>query len=119
VAPTRDTRDVDDEELTREWEDAALGRAVTHHEHLRIAWLLISRHGREEGSRRVSEGTLRNCLAMEAADRFDGALTDRWNDAIATAVESSSATTSAEFLVEHPEFLDSRLFGLPAWKRDV
>jgi hypothetical protein len=108
---------VDDETLTRDWETVALGRSITHYEHLRTAWFLISRYGRDEGSQRVTDGTLRNCFAMDAAERFDAELTDRWNEAIATAVESSTATTSDAFLVEHPEFLDSRLFGLPSWRQ--
>jgi hypothetical protein len=108
---------VDDGELTAEWEAARLERAITHHEHLRIAWFLIRTFGRDEGSRRVTDGTLRNCLSMGVPDRFDADLTDRWSDAIADAVEDSSETTSDDFLSEHPELLDSRLFGLPAWKR--
>jgi hypothetical protein len=55
-------------------------------------------------------------MALESLERFDAALTDRWNAALADAVEASTASTSAEFLREHPEFLDSRLFGLPAWR---
>lgn len=105
-----------DEELTREWEAARLGRSVTHVEHVRIALVLISRHGRDEGSRRITDGTLRNCIAMQAADRFDRDLTDRWNEALADALETSDAATADEFIREHQAFLNSRLFGLPAWR---
>jgi hypothetical protein len=107
---------MNDEELTAAWEAASLGRAVTHHEHVRIAWLLISTFGRSEGTRRVKDGTLRNCVTMASPQRFDPSLTDRWSSAIADVVETSTADTSSEFLDEHPELLESDRFGLPAWK---
>ena len=47
---------------------------------------------------RIADGTLRNCVAMNAADRFDPELTANWTEAIASAVESSDKTTADEFL---------------------
>jgi hypothetical protein len=104
-----------DDELTDAWESAQLGRAVTDVEHLRIAWVLIRRHGAADGVTRIALGTLRNCVAMDAADRFDPDLTARWSEAIGAAMESSEAATADEFLRRHPELLDSRLFELPSW----
>ena len=104
-----------DEELTDAWESLQLGRAVTHEEHVRVSWVLISRHGGTAGSSRIAAATQANCVAMDALDRFDPDLTARWSHAIASAMESSGATTADEFLVRHPEFLNSRLYGLPTW----
>jgi hypothetical protein len=104
-----------DDELTDAWKSAQLGRAVTHVEHVRIAWVLIHRHGDAKGIARIALGTLRNCVAMDAADRFDPDLTARWSEAIGAAMETSDATTATEFLRAHPELLDSRLYGLPTW----
>jgi hypothetical protein len=104
-----------DEELATRWEDCRLGRVVTHAEHVRISWVLLSRYGTLDGGSRIVDGTLRNCVAMDATDRFDPDLTARWTESIASAVESSEAATVDKFLEEHPEFLNSRLFGLPAW----
>jgi len=106
---------VTDDELTDAWEACQLGRAVTHAEHVRVSWVLISRHGGAAGTLRIAEGTLRNCVAMDAADRFDPVLTARWSEAIASKVESSDAPTAERFLEQHREFLNSRLFGAPAW----
>ena len=108
-----------DDELTDAWESLRLGRAITHLEHVRLSWLLISRHGVTDGSSRIGAGTLANCVAMDARERFDPELTARWSEAIAEAMQSSTATTSDEFLEEHPEFLDSRLFGPPTWMTDT
>jgi hypothetical protein len=107
--------DMTDEELADAWESCRLGRAVTHVEHVRISWVLLSRHGTWDGSSRIADGTLRNCVATDASDRFDPDLTARWTESIASAVESSAAGTADKFLEEHPEFQNSRLFGLPAW----
>jgi hypothetical protein len=106
---------VTDDELTDAWEACQLGRAVSHAEHVRVSWVLVSRHGRTVGSSRIAVGTLKNCVAMNAAERFDPELTARWSEAIATAVEAGEAPTAERFLEQHPEFLDSRLFGVPAW----
>jgi hypothetical protein len=106
---------MNDVELVDAWESCRLGRAVTHEEHVRISWVLLVRHGIVEGGSRIANGTLRNCVAMEAADRFDPELTANWTEAIASAVESSDKSTADKFLQEHPEFLNSRLLGLPAW----
>lgn len=104
-----------DDELTDAWEACQLGRAVSHAEHVRISWVLISRHGRAAGSSRIATGTLKNCKAMNAVERFDSDLTARWSAAIASAVEAGDAPTAERFLEQHPELLDSRLLGVPAW----
>ena len=78
-------------------EACQLGRAVTHAEHVRIPWVLISRHGRAAGSSRISDATLKNCKAMNAAERFDPELTARWAEAIASAVEADNSPTAERF----------------------
>lgn len=110
---------MNDDELTDAWEACRLGRAITHVEHVRVSWVLVSRHGSAIGSSRIADGTSKNCEAMEAADRFDPDLTARWAAAIASACATSAAPTADRFLEEHPEFLDSRLFGNPARTRNT
>ena len=106
-----------DDELTDGWE-AVLGRAVTHEQHLRIAYTLIRRHGRDEARRRLLAGTLANCEAMDAAERFDTDLTVRWSDHVASCVEVGDGAGSFETFIErHPDLRRSDLLGLPAWKQ--
>ena len=105
-----------DEELADAWERCTLGRPITHEEHVRIAVVLLLRHGRDEGINRIDESTLRNSEALGAADRYDGALTRRWSEALADAVEATGAPDADELICAHPEFLRSDLFGPPAWK---
>jgi hypothetical protein len=78
--------------------------------------VLLRRHGREEGARRVAEGTRRNCEALGSPERYDDALTRRWWDGIAAAVQQSEAADADELLRAHPELRRSDLFGPPSWK---
>jgi hypothetical protein len=109
---------VTEDELTDRWE-SILDRAVTHEEHLRIAYTLHRRHGRDEARRRLLKGSLANCQAMDAADRFDADLTARWSDQIASCIADDDGGGSyLVFIARHPELRKSDLLGLPAWKRD-
>jgi hypothetical protein len=107
-----------DEELVEAWEAAALRRAISHEEHLRIARVLVLRHGAAKAERRLVDGTRRNCGAMDAADRFDEDLTRRWTRKIAEAVQEGDAETFEGFISLHPELLRSDLLGPPRWKRE-
>jgi hypothetical protein len=101
--------------LARAWEEGTLGRAITHEEHLRIAFALLRRHGRDRGRERILEGTRRNTQALGASERFDAELTGHWTDAIAEAIETSGARTFEELIQRRPELSQSDLFGAPKW----
>jgi riboflavin synthase len=103
--------------LADRWEAATLGRAVTHLEHVEIAWELVRRHGRAEAERRLVEGTLRNCAAAGAAERFDEALTRRWAAAVADAAARDQSPDFETFVAAHPELRRGDLLGRPAWQR--
>jgi hypothetical protein len=107
-----------EDELTDGLEAATLNRAVTHGEHLRIAYTLYVRHSREVAQRRLLEGTLANCRAMDAADRFDPDLTRRRSERIATCIERDDGGGSYQgFIAQYPELRRSDLLGVPGWKR--
>jgi hypothetical protein len=107
---------VTDDELTDAFEAASLGRSITHLEHIRISFVLLRRHDREEGERRLVEGTQRMATALGAADRFDEELTRAWVAAISDALESGDRSAEA-LLKRHPELEQGDLLGLPAWRR--
>jgi hypothetical protein len=109
---------VTDDELTDAWE-AVMGRAITHEEHLRIAYTLVRRYGRKEARRRLLVGTRLNCEAMDAADRFDPELTVRWANHIAACVEVEvEGVPFDDVIARNPDLRNSGLLGAPAWKRD-
>jgi len=107
-----------DDDLADMWE-ATLNRSLTHEEHVRVARILVLRHGRVSARERLVVGTLRNCIGMGVPDRFDKDLTERWADLIADCVESSEADSFPAFASEHPELLRSDLLGPPAWKQSA
>lgn len=105
-----------DDELTDSWQ-AVLGRSLSHEEHLRIAYTLIQRHGRDEARVRLLVGTKANCDAMSATDRFDAELTTRWSNHLADLIAAERPASLTDLLDQHEELRRGNLLGLPNWKR--
>lgn len=114
MAPSSGSQTTD--ELTDAWEACALGRGITHEEHLRIAWTLLRRHGRQEGGRRIAEGTRRNCAALGVPERFDERLSERWIRALVHALDEGDDTFEG-LMGAHPELAQSDLLGQPSWRQ--
>jgi hypothetical protein len=105
-----------DEELTDRWEAGPpLGRPVGHADRVRIARVLIGRHGLAEATTRLQRRISENCRAAGVPERFDAELTRRWAAAIAGAMDVGDADTFDEFVTAHPALLQPNLLGLPAW----
>ena len=101
-----------DDELTDRWERQALGgTGVDHLEHVRVAWVLVGRHGAEEAEQRLVDGTRRGCDHYGCPETFDEQLTRRWARAVAGGRQP--AETFDAFLDRNPELRNGRLFGLP------
>lgn len=107
----------DDERLTDQWDAGPLGRSVSHEERVRIARVLLRRHGRQEANRRLLQGVRANCEAMGVPERFDHDLTCRWSEQIAEAMDEGDAETFEGFIRLHPELLQGDLLGLPEWTK--
>ncbi|MGH3030815.1 MAG: hypothetical protein ACRDNE_08640 [Gaiellaceae bacterium] len=73
-------------------------------------------HGRDEGERRIVDGTRRNSTALGVPERFDEALSERWVRAVANAI-ADGPETFEDFLDAHPDLARSGLLGKPAWTR--
>lgn len=103
---------VSDEELADLWESGApFDGGISHLEHLRVAWVLHRRHGREEALARLLDGTRRACEVHGCPEKFDAALTARWARAIADAMELDAEGSSAtEFIATHPELRQGNRF---------
>jgi hypothetical protein len=94
-----------DDELTDAWlAGERLPGGISHDQHLRIAWVLIRRHGGVQAEQRLVSGTRRACEAHGVPEKFDEALTRRWAHAIAELVERDGPGVSAgAFIIAHPE----------------
>jgi hypothetical protein len=112
--------DLPDDELTDRWLAGSLGGAgIKHLDHVRIAWVLVRRHGREDAASELVAGTRRASTHYGVADRFDEALTRRWAEAVADAVELHPAAAFPEFIRACPELARADLLGRPAWLKGV
>jgi hypothetical protein len=77
---------------------------ISHDQHLRIAWVLIRRHGTAQVEERLVCGTQRACEVHGVPGKYDEALTRRWARAIAKLVERDGPGASATaFIAAHPE----------------
>jgi hypothetical protein len=94
-----------DEELTNSWlagERFAAG--ITHDQHLRIAWVLMRRHGALDAEEHLVAGTRRACEVHGVPEKFDEAVTRRWARVIAELVERDGPGDSAgAFIAAHPQ----------------
>lgn len=86
---------------------------ISHLDHLRVAWVLHRRHGREQALVRLLDGTRRACEIHGCPEKFDAQLTERWARAIATAIERDGQGSSAsDFIAAHPELRKGDLFDI-------
>jgi hypothetical protein len=106
---------VTDEELTDAWEAGTVfPKGISHEQHLRIAWVLHRRYGPDEATALLMSGTKRACAAHGCPEKFDAALTERWADAIADAIDRDGAeTTARRFLDAHTQLQNGELLGVP------
>ena len=86
---------------------------------MRIAVVLVLRHGREEAEARLVDVTRRACEAAGAPERFDEPLTRRWAVAVADALTETGARDAGALLAARPELFRSDLLGQPAWRRST
>ena len=107
-----------DGELTDAFDANALGRSISHLEHVRISFVLLRRHGRREAEQRIVESTRRIATSLGVADRFDEELTRAWVAAIDDALADSDESPQ-DLLRRRPELEKGDLLGLPAWSRAV
>ena len=104
--------ELSDDELADRWETLTLGgTGVSHLEHVRVAWVLVGRHGAAEAEQRLVDGTRRGCDHYGCPEKFDEALTRRWAQAVAAAWRSDEPFDA--FLERRPELRNGRLFGVP------
>ncbi len=76
-----------DDEFLSAFERTTLPTTEFGHEgHIRIAFLYISRHGRERGGRLMRIGIKRYAAAMGASHRYNETLTAFWIEVVADAL---------------------------------
>jgi len=102
--------DLSDIELVRQVEACTLPKgALTHRNHVRLAWIYLGAHSPADARRRLARAIERYARALGEADKFDPALTAAWIDIVEAARSASPADTFDAFISEHPELLNKAL----------
>ena len=87
-----------------------------HHEHLRIAWLVIERHGPELASEIVGERLKAMAVARGVAPLYNETMTRFWIRLIAHVREVTAAANIDDAIAKVPMLLDKNL-ALRHWSR--
>jgi hypothetical protein len=96
---------MNDEDLADAWlAGERFAGGITHDQHLRIAWVLLRRHGPAKAQQHLVDGTRHACAVDGAPEKFDEALTRRWTRAIVELAERDGLEESAAaFIASHAE----------------
>lgn len=89
-----------------------------HHEHLRIGWLVIERHGPELAAEIVGERLKAMAVARGVAPLYNETMTRFWIRLIAHVRKATGATTIDEAVDKVPMLLDKNLVQRH-WSRTV
>jgi hypothetical protein len=98
---------MDDLELIQAFESGTLPPGeFRHRDHVRLTWLYLERHGRDEAERRLLAGLRAFAARAGKPRKFDGPLTRAWVAAIDGA--RAGCASFEELAARRPELLDSR-----------
>lgn len=85
------------------------GERFGHYDHLRIAWLVIERHGPELATEIVGQNLKAMAMAAGVAPLYNETMTRFWMKLIAHVSDSAGAKTIDEAIQRVPMLLDKNL----------
>ena len=88
-----------------------------HYEHLRLAWLVIDRHGPEPAAEIVGDGLRRMAAAQGKAVLYNETMTRFWIRLIAHVRDAKQPLSSIDDAIEHAPFLTDKNLPLRHWSR--
>jgi hypothetical protein len=94
------------------------GERFGHYEHLRIAWLVIERHGQEMAAEIVGDKLRQMAIAQGMAPLYNETMTRFWIRLIAHVREATGAASIDEAIERMPMLLDKNL-AQRHWSRTV
>ena len=102
---------MDDSEFLKLFHEGALtGDEFRHRGHLRLAWLVLSRHPKGEAEQIVASEIRRFAVANGASNRYHDTLTRFWVRLVSHAMENAPEARSIdELLSVFPFLLDKSL----------
>jgi hypothetical protein len=101
---------VSDDEFLAAFEAATISNAdFNHRNHLRLAYICISRHGLDAGAARAGSAIRHFAGVNGAAHKYNQTLTIFWMHLVGHAIEVTAATTFEALLNRAPHLLDKTL----------
>ena len=102
---------MEDNEFLRRFHESNLpGEEFRHRGHLRLAWLVLSRHRRDEAESIVAREIRQFAVANGASGRYHDTLTRFWVRLVGHAMENAKDAGSIdELLARFPFLLDKSL----------
>ena len=88
-----------------------------HYEHLRLAWLVIDRHGPEPAAEIVGDGLRRMAAAQGKAVLYNETMTRFWIRLIAHVRDAKQPLSSIDYAIERAPFLTDKNLPLRHWSR--
>jgi len=111
---------MDDREFLRLFHDANLpGEEFRHRGHLRLAWLVLSRHRKDEAESIVAREIRQFAVANGASGRYHDTLTRFWIRLVGHAMENAPETSTIDELVAKFPFLLDKSLPYRHWRGET
>jgi hypothetical protein len=111
---------MDDCEFLRLFHDGNLpGEEFRHRGHLRLAWLILSRHRREEAETIVAREIRRFAAATGGANRYHDTLTRFWVRLVGHVMENAADAGSIDGLLARFPFLLDKSLPYRHWRGEI
>jgi hypothetical protein len=111
---------MDDREFLRLFHDRNLpGEEFRHRGHLRLAWLVLSRHGKDDAEQIVAREIQRLAVASGSPNRYHDTLTRFWVRLVGHAMENATEAGSIDDLLAWFPFLLDKSLPYRHWRDET
>jgi hypothetical protein len=111
---------MDDDEFLRRFHESNLpGEEFRHRGHLRLAWLVLSRHRKDEAESIVAREIRQFAVANGASGRYHDTLTRFWVRLVGHAVENAPEVGSIDGLLARFPFLLDKSLPYRHWRGET
>jgi len=111
---------MDDDEFLRRFHESNLpGEEFRHRGHLRLAWLVLSRHRRDEAESIVAREIRQFAVANGASGRYHDTLTRFWVRLVGHAMENAHEVGSIDGLLARFPFLLDKSLPYRHWRGET
>jgi hypothetical protein len=111
---------MDDSEFLKLFHQGALtGDEFRHRGHLRLAWLVLSRHPRDEAEQIVASEIRRFAVANGASNRYHDTLTRFWVRLVSHATENAPEARNIDELLSMFPFLLDKSLPYRHWREET